>query len=672
MKKLLLLLLSLTTWFTTYAIDLTGTHILSYINHDIYQYATLTISAEGNTVTISNLFRRNQPITGTYDETAQTLTIPAGQLIDESPDRTKYYLYTYTVDENSNKTIDKTSDIVFNVKEGKTYNIYSSEQNMVAIDAEESSGTSFTNVSYRNYQNATLTDDLINRNQPNEVIKTEEYPVYVEMVGEGKYLIRNFDQESRLYIYTHRNGTVSTKYQDYPAFYSTRLKNYYYPVAFEVFDNDLEGAEGSGTIEDPYNVAGATKAVSGLKWTSTSDYEKTGDVYVKGKISRIANNGTYSASGTYGNASFYISDDGNQSNEFYCYRILYLDNTKYNEYTGEKVDIKVGDEVMICGKLMNYRGTTPETVQYEAYLYSLNPEGSSNSESAHSNIPSIKNLTPMAKAKAYRRKTEDMVLYGAFEGNILRINSEWAYYMDNRNNEDVDEEYRLNWVTGDIHQNTVITLDDGRFLMPHATHEVTANELLLTTKDNFMTAYQNGWMWSGDTSDDTNVNEVTNKMSTIEPGTDNMISKTTFPGLGIKNNGNAAKNVYMRVKGVSALKFYVTSNGSDERTAIVTATPTEGTAATKEVASNGSGAVGILEGLDAEKTYTIEFYTTEKDMTLYAVQLIGATTGIISINNSQLNIDNEAGAWYSIDGRKLNRKPVQKGIYIVNGKKVVI
>lgn len=135
-------------------------------------------------------------------------------------------------------------------------------------------------------------------------------------------------------------------------------------------------AKGDGTLNNPYNPLGAAQAVSGLTWTSNTEYDKTDNVYVKGKISRIANNGTYTAGGTYGNASFYISEDGTESGEFYCFRVLYLNNTKYNEYTGEKVDIKVGDEVVIYGKLMNYRGNTPETVAEEAHLYSLNSGGS--------------------------------------------------------------------------------------------------------------------------------------------------------------------------------------------------------------------------------------------------------------------------------------------------------
>ena len=127
--------------------------------------------------------------------------------------------------------------------------------------------------------------------------------------------------------------------------------------------------KGTGTLEDPYNPAGAAAAVKDLTWTSNEDYESTGDVYVKGKISRIADGGTYTAAGTYGNASFFISEDGEQSGEFQVYRALYLGNKKFEE---GQTDIKVGDEVIIYGKLMNYRNNTPETVSGKCYLYSLN------------------------------------------------------------------------------------------------------------------------------------------------------------------------------------------------------------------------------------------------------------------------------------------------------------
>ncbi len=128
-------------------------------------------------------------------------------------------------------------------------------------------------------------------------------------------------------------------------------------------------AKGTGTLDDPYNPAGAAAAVANLTWTSNTEYQTTAEVYVKGKISKIADKGTYTEGGTYGNATFYITETGESTGtEFYVYRILYLGNKKYES---GKTDIKVGDEVIIYGKLMNYRGNTPETAS-GCYLYSLN------------------------------------------------------------------------------------------------------------------------------------------------------------------------------------------------------------------------------------------------------------------------------------------------------------
>ena len=48
----------------------------------------------------------------------------------------------------------------------------------------------------------------------------------------------------------------------------------------------------------------------------------------------------------------------------------------------------------------------------------------------------------------------------------------------------------------------------------------------------------------------------------------------------------------------------------------------------------------------------------------------GETTGIGSIDNGELRIENDD--WYSLDGRRLSGKPTAHGIYIHNGKKVAI
>ncbi len=50
---------------------------------------------------------------------------------------------------------------------------------------------------------------------------------------------------------------------------------------------------------------------------------------------------------------------------------------------------------------------------------------------------------------------------------------------------------------------------------------------------------------------------------------------------------------------------------------------------------------------------------------------VGETTGIISVHDSGFTV-NGSDAWYTIDGRKLDGKPTRAGVYINNGRKVVI
>ena len=47
----------------------------------------------------------------------------------------------------------------------------------------------------------------------------------------------------------------------------------------------------------------------------------------------------------------------------------------------------------------------------------------------------------------------------------------------------------------------------------------------------------------------------------------------------------------------------------------------------------------------------------------------GSTT---TIDNGELRIENSTDAWHTLDGRRLSGKPTQRGIYINNGKKIVI
>lgn len=144
--------------------------------------------------------------------------------------------------------------------------------------------------------------------------------------------------------------------EDVPAPYDDPNDN---PI--ETPDEGIE-ATGDGTLENPFNVAGAIKYVESLG----DDVESDKEVYIKGIVTVITNN--FDETGTFGNAEFYISDDAEMSNQFYCFRTLYLGNKKYT--SGDVLER--GDEVVVCGKVVNYRGNTPETVASKSYVYSLN------------------------------------------------------------------------------------------------------------------------------------------------------------------------------------------------------------------------------------------------------------------------------------------------------------
>ncbi len=120
---------------------------------------------------------------------------------------------------------------------------------------------------------------------------------------------------------------------------------------------------GTGTKEDPYTVAGVIKYVQGLG----ADVESPDVVYFKGKVTSVAT--PFAASGTYGNATFYIADEPG-GDTFYCFQSYYLGNRKWK--SGD-TEIKADDEVIMCGKVVNYKGNTPETVgKGGSFIYSLN------------------------------------------------------------------------------------------------------------------------------------------------------------------------------------------------------------------------------------------------------------------------------------------------------------
>ena len=126
---------------------------------------------------------------------------------------------------------------------------------------------------------------------------------------------------------------------------------------------DTPSGGNDGSLAKPFTPAEANAFIATLAADTNTDK----NYYIKGKLVEYAKNGEFSVQ--YGNASFYLSADGTKNGEqFYVFRTLYLGNVKYTEGATPAV----GDEIIICGQLVNYKGNTPETVANKSYIYSLN------------------------------------------------------------------------------------------------------------------------------------------------------------------------------------------------------------------------------------------------------------------------------------------------------------
>ena len=119
---------------------------------------------------------------------------------------------------------------------------------------------------------------------------------------------------------------------------------------------------GTGTLEDPFNAAGA------IQYIKSAAYDADARMYVRGVISdRDKVEGEFNAN--LGTAIFSISEDGaDYKTQFKCYGVYYLGN---NPWIEGYANVKPGDEVVVYGKLTKYQ-TLYETADKEAYIYSLN------------------------------------------------------------------------------------------------------------------------------------------------------------------------------------------------------------------------------------------------------------------------------------------------------------
>ena len=168
---------------------------------------------------------------------------------------------------------------------------------------------------------------------------------------------------------------------------------------------------GSGTAADPYNVAAALqKAQSLVAYNNGDDLgsQNSATVYTKGKVVSVE------VDPSYGNASYFISADGTAETQLEVYRGKYLNGDNFLLAD----QLKVGDEVVVYGTLVNFKGTTPE---YTAGSKLISINGST--EPAKIDFTKFELIT----VQAFIDKADKAHFY-RLKGTVSRFNKEYCSF----------------------------------------------------------------------------------------------------------------------------------------------------------------------------------------------------------------------------------------------------
>lgn len=125
-------------------------------------------------------------------------------------------------------------------------------------------------------------------------------------------------------------------------------------VSYELTVKAASTVNIKNTPETAYTVAKALELINAGEGLDAK-------VYVKGQITSIKE-----VSASFGNATYDISDDATAANKLTVFRGYFYDNGKFTSSD----QIKVGDVVVVYGKLVNYKNNTPQVTN--SSIYSLN------------------------------------------------------------------------------------------------------------------------------------------------------------------------------------------------------------------------------------------------------------------------------------------------------------
>lgn len=245
---------------------------------------------------------------------------------------------------------------------------------------------------------------------------------------------------------------------------------------------------GQGTSADPFNVTAALNYTRSLG----ANTESEGNVYVKGKISSIK----YTYSAQYGTATYNISCDGKENDVFTVYSSYFFENEPWEE---GQTQIAVGDEVIVCGKVIDYNGNTPEFASKKSWLVSINGKTSEGGE-----VPAGTQNKPFTVAEAFAfidgGGTDDVFVEGIISKIVYEFSAEYGtatFWIseDGNFNDDLTKDFEAysvyyfgnkSWTDG----NTQIALGDKVVLQGKLTKYVKNNT------STYETSSKKAWIYS--------------------------------------------------------------------------------------------------------------------------------------------------------------------------------
>lgn len=298
-----------------------------------------TGSAQGSATTPTINFETGKTYTLSFDagawdgkseQTTLNVSTTAGTLSESTVTLTKGKLQTYTL---TFTATEKSGTITFQGKQPKNSRFFLDEVKVTCKDGGSSTLATTLTFAESSYeftagsesatsfkgQTATLTD--AEGNAINGTITYESDNTELATVNAETGVVT-------LVANTSGNATITATYAG-DDIYSSSTAKYTLTV--------LPATTGDGTETNPYTVSDINALFAAGKTLS--------EVYIKGVISKIQQVNT-----NYGNANYYISDDGTTDNQLYVFRGLYLNNEKFTSAD----QIAVGDEVIVLGSLTTY------------------------------------------------------------------------------------------------------------------------------------------------------------------------------------------------------------------------------------------------------------------------------------------------------------------------------